>query len=586
MYKKLLVLLLALVMVMSFALTGCNVENNQSTNMSVNETTDPVEENTSSQNVINSEESEDEADTARLEANPAISRGNVLTVGMSALDGEFNPIFSDSVYDSSVCDLVFNGLVKVNKNAEFVPDLAVWEISDDRLTYTFTISPGVKFHNGSELTARDVEFTFKAIAHPDYVGSRVSAVSDIVGFSEYKAGETDSIRGIKIIDDYTIAFTIEQPKVNKISDFTFGILSSEYYAFESMRQLEQLNEVPMGTGPMMFKEFKVNEYVRFETFEDYFNGRAKIDGVIYKVVQDAIVAATLNAGDVDIAEVSANLDNYDTMTESGIVKAQEYLGNSYRYIGFNLRLDKFSDKRVRQALWYGLNLREFIDAQWEGFAAPCLGPISPVSWAYPDPTELTTYEYNPEKAKELLAEAGWVDTDGDGILDKDGQPFTIEWTSYNDVTWPASFIEVAKENWGELGIQLEGKFLDFSSVLDLVYEKQDFEMYNMGWSLSVDPDPTDIFGRDADVLGGFNAIGFHHERANEIFKLAKKEYDQAKRAQLYQEWAQIANEEVPYIFVSIGITINGVNERVQNLEIDTFDSFESQILDIELEYLD
>jgi len=585
MYKKSLVLLFALVMSMAIIFTGCNVQDNQSTNNIDEETNTSQPVNT--ENIEKTEqEVEDEENAAKAKANPAVTRGNILTVGMSALDGEFNPIFSDSVYDSSVCNLVFNGLVKVNKNAEYVPDLAIWEISDDRLTYTFTINPGVKFHNGTELRAKDVEFTFKAIAHPDYVGSRVSAVSDIIGFDEYKAGESDTIKGIKVIDDYTISFTIEQPKVNKIADFTFGILSSEYYAFETMRQLEQLNEVPMGTGPMMFKEFKVNEYVRFETFEDYFDGRANIDGVIYKVVPDAIVSATLNAGEVDIAEVSANLENYDTMTESGIVKAQEYLGNSYRYIGFNLRLDKFSDKRVRQALWYGLNLRDFIDAQWEGFAAPCLGPISPVSWAYPDPTELTTYDYDPEKAKILLAEAGWEDTDGDGILDKDGEPFTIEWTSYNDVTWPASFIEVAKENWGELGIELEGNFLDFSSVLDLVYEKQDFEMYNMGWSLSVDPDPTDIFGRDADVLGGFNAIGFHHERANEIFKLAKKEYDQAKRAQLYQEWAQIANEEVPYIFVSIGITINGVNNRVQNLELDTFDSFESQILDIELDYLD
>jgi peptide/nickel transport system substrate-binding protein len=353
-----------------------------------------------------------------------------------------------------------------------------------------------------------------------------------------------------------------------------------------MEEFEALNTAPMGSGPMKYVTFEVGQYVELVTNDDYFEGRPYIDGVIYKVVPAATAAAAVNAGDVDVAEVTANLENYDTMTEGGIAEVQEYLGNSYRYIGFNLRLEKFQDKRVRQALWYGLNLKDFIDAQWEGFAAPCLGPISPVSWAYPDTSELTSYDFDSAKAAALLEEAGWVDTDGDGVLDKDGEKFTIVWTSYNDVDWPLNLIAVAKENWGALGVELEGNLMEFTAVTDLVYDKQDFEMYNMGWSLAIDPDPTAIFGDDADVLGGFNAMGFHHARANEIFSLGRQEYDQAKRAELYAEWAKIANEEVPYIFVSIGTTINGVNNRVHNLELDTYDSISSQLLDIELDYLD
>jgi len=591
MFKKLIGLFLVLVLLTSLVLIGCSDSSNSTSDIT-NEDDSTTIENTNSTDteILESDKTTEELRQEELEGmaenNKAIRRGNVLTVGMSGFDGEFNPVLYDSKYDSSVCDLVFNGLIKVNKNAEYVPDLATWEVSDDRRTYTFYITPGVKFHNGTKLTANDVAFTYYTIADPEYDGSRGSVVADIVGVKAYAAGETDTIRGIKVIDEHTISFTIEVPKVNKISDFDYGILSAEYYAHDSFEELKELNSVPMGTGPMKLDLYEVGQYIQFTAFEDYFLGRTKIDGVIYKVVPEATVAAAVNAGDVDVARVPANLDNYDTMTESGIANVQEYLGNSYRYIGFNLRLEKFSDRRVRQALWYGLNLDEFIDAQWEGFAAPCLGPISPVSWAYPDASELNDYSYNPEKAIELLNEAGWYDTDGDGVLDKDGEKFTIVWTSYDNIKWPLNLIAVAKQQWGELGIEVDSELMEFSAVLDMIYEKQDYDMFNMAWALAVDPDPTQIFGEDADILGGYNSIGFHHERANEIFRLANEEYDQAKRAALYHEWAKIANEEVPYIFVSIGTVVNGVNQRVHNLELDTFEGLGNQLLEIELDYLD
>ncbi|MCH4890378.1 hypothetical protein EZV73_22535 [Acidaminobacter sp. JC074] len=586
MFKKVLLLIL----LVSLALIGCS-DSSDSTANPVNENETSTVEDTGSnttetENTVKTdEEIRKEELQIMAEENKAVERGNVLTMAVSSFDGEFNPVLYDSEYDSTVCDLVFNGLIKVNKNAEFVPDIATWEVSDDRRTYTFKITPGVKFHNGTELTARDVAFTYYTIADPSYDGPRGTAVSDIVGVKAYRAGDTDNIRGIKIIDEYTISFTIEVPKVNKISDFEYGILSADYYAYESIQDLKELNLSPMGTGPMKFERYEPGYSVELSSYDDYFLGRAKIDGVVLRVISEATVASAVNAGEVDVARVPANLENYDTMTESGIINVQEYLGNSYRYIGFNLRLDKFSDRRVRQALWYGLNLEKFIDAQWEGFAAPCLGPISPVSWAYPDASELNDYAYNPEKALSLLNEAGWYDTDGDGVLDKDGEKFVIHWTSYDNINWPINLITVAKQQWGELGIEVESDLMEFSSVLDLVYEKQDFEMFNMAWALAVDPDPTQIFGEDADILGGYNAIGFHHERANEIFRLANEEYDQAKRAALYHEWAKIANEEVPYIFISIGTVINGVNQRVHNLELDTFEDMANQILQIELDYL-
>jgi len=579
MNNKLLILFLLVIFLVSGVFVGCG--NNGVVEESVNVVT---KENELNDDEPIEEKSKDEILDAEI--NPALRRGNILTIAQSGIDGVFNPILYYNDSDSKIVDLVFNGLIKINNNGEYVSDLAMWDVSEDKLTYTFSITPGIKFHNGEELTAADVAFTYYAIADPDYDGPRGAIVQDIVGVREYRIGETKSIEGIKIINDYSISFTIKEPNVKKVADFSFGILNKEYYEYNSIEELKSKNTVPMGTGPMKFELFELGQYVELSTYDDYYEGRAYIDGVIYKVVPDESVAAAVNAGEVDVAKVTSNLDNYDTMTEAGIAEVQEYLGNSYRYIGFNLRLDKFSDKRVRQALWYGLNVKEFVDAQWQGFAAPCLGPISPVSWAYPDTSELTVYDYSPEKASELLKEAGWEDTDGDGILDKDGEKFSIVWTSYTDFDWSTNLLSVAKDNWGALGIEVEPNLMEFTAVSDLVYFKQNFEVYNMSWSLSTDPDPTEIFGEEADVSGGYNAMGYYNERANEIFRLGRKEYDQAIRASLYQEWMTIANEEVPYIFISIGTVINGVNNRVHNLELDTYDNISSQILYIELDYID
>lgn len=591
MFKRLLVFMLVFV-ILSILLISCdnnrNIKDSPAENIISSEL--DLEESKDIENLNSDIKRQTELEEL-AKINPAINRGNILTVGINSFEGVFNPILYRTDDDASVINAIFNGLVKVNEKAEYVPDLARWEISEDKLTYTFFIKQGVKFHNGEELTSADVEFTYYAIADPDYTGPRKSTVNDIVGVNSYRTLEVDVIKGIKVIDDYTISFTIKEKNVNKIADFIHGIMNETYYSNNS---LSKLNNYPMGTGPMKFDTYEVDKYIKFITNENYFEGRPNIDGMIYKILPEATIAAAISNGDIDIAEVSANIENYNSIAESGIAEIQEYPGDIYRYLGFNLRLPKFQDKRTRQALMYGLNLAEFIDVQWESFATPCLAPISPVSWAYPESSSLNDYSYNQEKAAALLAEAGWSDTDGDGYLDMNGEKFTIEWTSYTDVDWKSytdmdwslNLIELAKESWGELGIEVESDLMEFVAVVELVYDKQDFEIYNMGWPFLLNPNPAKIFGQHADTLSDFNSVGFHHKRANEIFKLANEEYDQEKRAELYHEWAVIANDELPYLFISIANKIEGVNNRVHNLNLDTLNTMLMQVLDIELDYLD
>jgi peptide/nickel transport system substrate-binding protein len=513
---------------------------------------------------------------------PAQKSGGTLIVGESSLKGVFNPIFYNDVYDGYVVDLIFDGLVKNDASGQVIPNIAKeWVVSEDKLTYTFTLKDGVKFSDGTPVTAEDVEFTYECVANANYDGSRGYWVSDFVGVDEFKAGTATKISGIEVVDAKTIKFTVKTPNVAKIWDFAVGILSKEYYAFSEYSELKAKNTTPMGAGPFKFKEYLPDQYCELERNDGYHAGKAKLDGVIIKIVPEETKIAAVDAGDIHLAQVTANKDNYDAIVAAANADVQRYVGNGYNYIGLNLVNPKLSDKRVRQALAYGLNRAQFIENEYKGLAVVCQGPVSPVSWAYPGNDELNLYEFNPDKAKELLDDAGWV-VGSDGYRYKDGTKLTLTWTAYTEVAWPQNLIALATDNWKQIGVELKSELLDFNSVATKVFDEQNFEMWNMGWSLSIDPDPTGIFGEDQKVKGGFNAGQFTNARAYEIFELQKKEYDQDARKALLKEWAVIANEELPYIFMAIREEIWAVNKKVGDLELGPYYNWVANIMDISL----
>ncbi|MGF7059619.1 ABC transporter substrate-binding protein [Brassicibacter mesophilus] len=165
--------------------------------------------------------------------------------------------------------------------------------------------------------------------------------------------------------------------------------------------------------------------------------------------------------------------------------------------------------------------------------------------------KVNKYEYDPEKAKELLKEAGWEDRDNDGWVENEkGEKLEIVWTAYNDVAWPQELVAVAKENWKEIGVRLEGELMEFNAVSDKVYDERNFDLFNMGWSLSIDPDLRGIFDKASDSPGGYNSMGFYNEEAEQIMAQGILETDFEKRKAMYQRWAEIANEELPYLFIA------------------------------------
>ena len=509
------------------------------------------------------------------------SSSNILKYGLSGIEGNFSPFISSNTYDTYVCSLIFEPLVTVDASGEYVPYLADWELSDDKLTYTFTLKDGIKFSDGTDMTAEDVAYSYSVPAEEDYAGPRLNVAN--------------AIADIKVVDDKTVAFTMASASPANIQNFTYGIMSKEYYAHSSFEELNELNQKPMGSGKFVLEDggYASKQYVKLKTNENYWDSDAKpkIDGVYMLEVADDTVLSSLESGEIDMCMPAAKAENVESIESMSNAHLVSYLGNGYTFMCFNTTRPTLAQTEVRQALMYALDRKSFLKAEYGSDDLVSLGmaPISPVSWAYPGNDALNAYDYDLDKAAKMLDDAGWKDTDGDGIRDKDGTPLHLNWLVYTDSTWPGTLSSMAYDSWHKIGVDLEITQMDFNTVSSMTMDaepgEKDFDIYTMGFSLSADPDPTGgLYDADAYVAGGFNASGFRDDKSQELIAEGLAEFDQDKRAEIYKEWAIRQNELVPTAIIAYRSEIWGIADRVHGLDdLNSYQDFTSFISDVTLD---
>ena len=508
--------------------------------------------------------------SASSAADTTPSGDQILKFGLSGFEGVFNPILSDNVYDSYVTALIFDGLVDVDGTGEYVPELATWELSEDHMTYTFTLADGPVFSNGSPVTADDVAFTYNTIKEEDYAGPRTSVGA--------------AIASIEVIDDKTIAFTMTDPSPANLQNFTYGILDDEYYAHSSFEELAAKNNEPMGCGIVTLDGWAAKQYVNMVKNDTYYGDQLQIDGIQFLNVEEDAILGALQKGEIDFCQPAAKAENVEAVDGMDNAHLVSYLANGYTFMCFNTTRAHTAEIEVRQALLYALDRKNFLTAEYGSEELVSLGmaPISKTSWAYPGDDELNSYDYDLEKAAAMLDEAGWLlnestgirekDVNGDGeIKAEDYETMELTWLVYPEATWPGTLSGMAFDSWGQIGVKLNIQQLDFNTVASTTMDskpgEKDFDIYTMGFSLSVDPDPTGgLYDADAYSEGGFNASGWRDERSQELIKEGLTEFDQEKRAEIYKEWAIIQNEQVPTAIVAYRSEIWGINNRVHGLD--------------------
>jgi len=535
------------------------------------------------------------APSASTEATPTVAPATPVSGGIAnygttlRFKGLFERAFYGGEDDDQVLWFSMESLIKTGDDLKPYPYIASWTESEDHKTFTFTIKKGVKWHNGDELTMEDWKFALETIANKDYQeagGSRYSNVEMIVGVEEYREGKEKEISGVKIIDPYTMTVTVKEASPNTLDNIWSYPMPKKYFqgvAVKDMINSSQVRKNPIGLGPFKIKKIQPGEFVEFERFDDYWQGKPMLDGIVLKVVDASMATSLLQKGEIDVMTVPASqyLDA-QKLSNIQLIKTDEL---AYSYIGFKLGkwdakqekivLDpnsKFADKRLRKAMYYALDRQALIDKLGNGLGTVLNVPMATVSWAKIPDDQINKYEFSSEKAKQLLDEAGYKDIDGDGLReDPQGKKLTFNFDAMSGAETSELRAQLIMQMWKDVGlnVKLNGSLKDFNSFYDSV--KQDdpsVEIFSAAWNMASDPDPSGVW-RINDI---WNLHRWYSDESERLIKegISLKAYDQEYRKQVYYDWQKLVNEEVPMLYLNSPTAVTGVNKRVHEVKVNSF----------------
>ncbi len=453
-----------------------------------------------------------------------IQRGGVLIAGLSADPQGFDSHTTSAYSSFEVLENVYDQLVTVDENLNMVPSLAKsWEVSDDNLTWTFHLREGVKFHNGRDLTAEDVVYSYERIMDEE-TGSGV-------------AWRFSSVESVEAPDDLTVVINLTEPSPNLLG--RIGGYGGMAIIPREIVEDGTVDTHPVGTGPFKFVEYVPGDHVTLEANPDYWEeGKPYLDGVTYKIIPDETVRLTnLQTGEVDWVD-GLPPQRVTELATSGEVIVDKVSGGDYWYIGVNITREPFDDVRVRQAIAYAIDRAEVTAAAKWDTATPNQGPIPPDSFWYHD---YQPYGQDLEKARELLAEAGYPDG-----FETEFMP-----TSFYEETVRSA--QVLQAQLSQIGIDAEIRTLEWGTWL----EEQgagNFDMYVCGWLGNIDPD--DFFYAQHHTDEVFNFTGYSNPELDELLEAGRVETDEEARKEIYNQVQQIVIDDAPYIYLYNPAVVN------------------------------
>jgi peptide/nickel transport system substrate-binding protein len=461
------------------------------------------------------------------------------------------PLASDAA-SHAIASLVYNGLVKYDGDLSLIGDLAEsWEVSPDGLTITFKLRRGVKWQDGAPFTAKDVLFTYRVMVDP----KTPTAYS----------GDYLQVKKAEAPDDYTFRVTYPKPFAPALGTWTLNILPRHLLEGKDITQ-SPLARKPIGTGPYRFQEWKAGEKIVLSYNPDYFEGRVYLNGYIYLIKPDlATMFLELKAGNID--RMGLTPLQYTRQTAypkfARMYNKYRYIPFSYIYLGYNLDEPRFKDRRVRQALTLAINKKEIIEGVLMGLGQECYGPYKPGAWFY-NPN-VPKFSYNPEKARALLAAAGWQ-PGADGILAKDGKPFefTILTNQGNDIRVRTA--EIIQRRLQEIGIRVKIRTVEWATFIKEFIEKGQFEAVLLGWNTGLDPDQYDIWSSTKTKPGELNFIHYKNPEVDKLLEEGRHTFDKEKRRRAYFRLQEILAEDQPYTFLFVPDALPAISRRFRGIK--------------------
>ncbi len=484
------------------------------------------------------------------------AEGGIYREGVAGSPKYINPLRCDvTEIDYDLCTLLFRGLTTIGKDGRPVPDLAEsWAISTDGLNYEFKLKQDQYWDDGAPVTADDVVFTVGILQDPDVYS--LPALSSL-----WQAVQ------VTRVDDFTVRFTLRDP-FSPFLDYTaMGLLPRHIFAsVPPVEVATSLNPRPVGNGPMKVAELSA-DHVRLVPNLFYGGEKPYLEGLDLRFYPDhASLFPAFVRGEID--GISRVLP--DVIPQAGDREELTLFSSAQpSYIDITLNLDNanvpfFQEKMVRQALMYGLDRKGLIEEVAMGQGILAHSPILPDNWAY-NPGVLQ-YNHSPEQAKALLEQAGWRDSDGDGVRDRGGTPLQFVLHTNDDPTRVALINRIAND-WAALGVRAVPTPVTFAGLVNDLLVPRRFEAVLIGWETPGDPDPYPLWHSSQAEGAGQNYSAWKNGQADLAMEQARAELDEGTRKALYGQFQAIFADEVPALLLYYPVYSYGVSNKVHNVQI-------------------
>ena len=479
--------------------------------------------------------------------------GDVLVIAALGDASNLVPMLASDSASHEVAGFVYNGLVKYDKDFNIVPDLAErWEILDAGKRLRFYLRKDVRWHDGQPFTARDVMFTYGLMIDP----KTPTAYAD-----KYLL-----VKQARQLDDYTVEFTYAEPFAPALISWgALQVLPAHLFKGRAVAT-SSLTRAPVGTGPYKFKSWTSGSRIVLVANDDYFAGRPHLNAINYRIIPDpGTQFMELMAGGIDMMGLQPlqYLRQTNTPAFKRNCNKYKYLSDGYAYLGFNLRRKPFSDVRFRQAVAYALNKDEIVKGALMGLGLPATGPYKPgTSWHNPT---VAGYAYDPARAKALLKDLGYADTNADGLLEKDGRVlrFTIVTNQGNDIR--SKTAQIIKERLKQVGIQVDIRVVEWTAFLKDFIDKHDFDAVILAWNILQDPDLLNVWHSSQTFKGGLNFVAYKNAEVDELLVKGRSTFDERERKRCYDRIQVILAAEQPYIFLYVPYALPADSSRIRGI---------------------
>lgn len=453
---------------------------------------------------------------------------------VAAIGGEpdqFDPQSTSSYFSFQVLENVFDTLVEPGDDLTMQPALAEsWEVSDDQLTWTFSLREGVTFHDGSDFTSEDVLYSYNRIIDEGLANAwRFSAITNM-----------------SAPDDSTVVIEVGAPTPNLLANL--GAFKGMAIVNEENVTSGEIQTNPVGTGPFVFESYSAGDSVVLSSNADYWGGAPEIDGVTFRFLSEGTTALTALRNDEIQWTDSIPSQNIAGLGDEEGIELGQTGSNDYWYLALNQARAPFDDERVRQAIAYAIDRDAIAQAAWQGAATVNQLAIPTSSNWY---VEYDRYSNDPDMAQQLLAEAGVDD-------------LSLEIMVASDYPETVTAAQVMESQLAEAGITLTIRTIDFGTWLD-EQNSGNFDMLMMGWLGNLDPD--DFYYAQHHSGGGFNAQGYSNAEVDALLDDARVETDEATRYDLYAEAATIIADEASYIYLYNPDVVQAWSSAVEGYEV-------------------